>query len=339
MERGRKMETKRGFTLTELLVVIAIIALLMSILVPVLSRTREVAARLACGTNLSGIGKAMIVYAHDSEGRLPRAGGPESAWGITSRWSAPDRRKAFGLAMADPSRRDGALSIAPCRCGGWMNRLPTGASITSCFYLLVKYAEVTPKSFVCRADTGITEFKLSDVPQGAVPSTFELTEAWDFGPEPTKHCSYSYHIPFGRYGLRTTSNPSLAVAADRSPWIKSPGAAIGPWSAFKPDVEFAGGVAGGRSQARRGNTASHQRDGQNVLFLDSHVEFAKRPYCAVEDDNIYTVSRDVTGGKGDVYGTQPAASPTLQPANEADSLLVHDPDPSRGPDSEHHCHE
>ena len=330
------MRTKRGFTLVELLVVIAIIALLMSILVPVLSRTREVATRLACGTNLSGIGKAMMVYAHDNEGKLPRAGGPQSTWGTTKLWSAPDRRSAFGLAMDDHSH-DRAVSIAPCRCS-WMSRLGNGASISSCFYLLVKYAEVTPKSFVCKGDVGTTEFKLSELPQGVVPSTFELTDAWDFGPQPTKHCSYSYHIPFGRYGLNTTGDPGLAVAADRNPWIRSPGAAAGSWAKFRPDVTDSGGAVGVGGQARRGNTIVHQLDGQNVLFLDSHVEFTRRAYCAVEDDNIYTISRDVTDGKGDVWGTMPAPSSGLEPANGADSLLVHDPDALSGPVAEQHCH-
>ena len=56
---------RKGFTLVELLVVIAIIALLMGILMPALTRVRQIAFRLICGTNLSGIGKAMMVYAND----------------------------------------------------------------------------------------------------------------------------------------------------------------------------------------------------------------------------------------------------------------------------------
>jgi len=69
MERQRK-----GFTLVELLVVIAIIALLMGILMPALARVRQIAYRLYCGTNLSGIGKAMLIYANDYDDELPRAG-------------------------------------------------------------------------------------------------------------------------------------------------------------------------------------------------------------------------------------------------------------------------
>ena len=70
----------KGFTLVELLVVIAIIALLMGILMPALSRVRQIAFRLVCGTNLSGIGKAMLIYANDYEDELPRAGGRNGVW-------------------------------------------------------------------------------------------------------------------------------------------------------------------------------------------------------------------------------------------------------------------
>jgi prepilin-type N-terminal cleavage/methylation domain-containing protein len=52
-----------GFTLIELLVVVAIIALLISILLPSLSRARELSKRLVCGSNESGMGKACKIYA------------------------------------------------------------------------------------------------------------------------------------------------------------------------------------------------------------------------------------------------------------------------------------
>ncbi len=300
------MKTKRGFTLVELLVVIAIIALLMGILMPALSRVRQLAFRLTCGTNLSGIGKAMMVYANDYEDEFPRAGGRTSQWGPlpTGGWKVADRRTAFGL--------DGTGA------GG-------KATIGSCFYLLVKYAEVTPKSFICKGDAGTTEFKLSEV--AGLGTNFELIDAWDFGPseESFKHCSYAYHVPFGQYALTSSGEPGLAVAADRNPWIKSPAAEPSKWDEFRPDVTYAGATTPGTSDtAKKGNAIAHQLDGQNVLFLDSHVEFAKRAYCSVEDDNIYTRS-DSTSSKGSIRGVPPAVSATLAPLNRNDSLLVHDP--------------
>jgi len=299
------MKTRRGFTLVELLVVIAIIALLMGILMPALARVRQLAFRMTCGTNLSGIGKAMLIYANDYEDELPKAGGRNTNWGAVAKWNAADRRQAFGLA------NDGT--------GG-------SATISSCFYLLVKYAEVTPKSFICKGDAGTTEFKLAD--RTDVTPNFELIDAWDFGDgtENFKHCSYTYHIPLGStnmYALTTSNEPGFAVAADRNPWIKSPAADVGVWGDFKPDAGATGGT-GTSDQAKKGNAINHQGDGQQVLFLDSHVEFAKRAYCSIEDDNIYTVSRNQN--QGDAWGTMPTAATGLAPMNRKDSLLVHDPD-------------
>jgi prepilin-type N-terminal cleavage/methylation domain-containing protein len=298
------MKTK-GFTLVELLVVIAIIALLMGILMPALSRVRQLAFRLTCGTNLSGIGKAMLLYSNDYQDELPRAGGRSSTWGAVPAWDAASRTLAYGLA-ADSS-------------GG-------AATISSCFYLLVKYTEVTPKSFICKGDSGTTEFKLSDLT--AVPaSTFELIDAWDFGPtgESWKHCSYSYHMPFGVYALTVSSEPGFAVAADRNPFLSSPAGAARDISTFIPDLPAAG-YNGTSDQAKNGNCNAHQLDGQNVMFLDTHVSFEKRSFCSIEDDNIYTVSANSL--KGDAKGGLP--TPPVNILSRKDSVLVHDPDKFTG---------
>jgi prepilin-type processing-associated H-X9-DG protein len=123
--------------------------------------------------------------------------------------------------------------------------------------------------------------------------------------------------------LTTSNEPGFAVAADRNPWIKSPASDAGVFTAFKPDAGATGGT-GTSDDAKKGNAINHQGDGQQVLFLDGHVEFAKRAYCSIEDDNIYTVSRNAT--QGDALGIQPIPAAGLTPANRKDSLLVHDPD-------------
>lgn len=269
---------RKGFTLVELLVVIAIIALLMGILMPALARVRQMAYRMVCGTRQSGLGKALLVYSQDHDDDYPRSGGRDIGWnsdGEIDNWDATDEEYAFDE--------------------------DEGATIGSCFYLLVKYADVTLKQFICNGDLDSEVFKMSDYEP--VNSEEEI-DAWDFGTHPGIHCSYSYHMPFEwntgcnagttSYPIGTTSNPSSPVCADRNPYLDK-------------NAEGADGTAGGYVEGqlepdedpptwennelsdpdKTMNAAAHQREGQNVLYNDISVRFQTQPNCGIANDNIY----------------------------------------------------
>ncbi len=318
---------KKGFTLIELLVVIAIIALLMGILMPTLAKVRQIAARMVCGTNLAGIGKSMMLYGNDNNGEYPRAGGRGSAWasgGLILEWIAPTEDLAFS---GFPTKE---------------------ATITSSFYYLIKYAEMNAKQFVCSGDRGTSEFRVSDG-QPLAPPGFEVEDGWDFGSNaagdavmPGMYCSYSYHMPYNftssftgtitNYAINSISNPASPLCADRSPL--SDDKADYRWDPENPDnmpklvdvqlvdIEMVT------------NSASHQREGQNVLFNDGHVSFERRPTVGIQSDNIWTYWSTRPPSDEDRQGvlnpTQwqtklvPPATPTIGPLDENDAFLVND---------------
>ena len=72
MFRSRKRPS--AFTLVELLVVIGIIALLISILLPALSKARKQANTVKCLANMKQFGNAILFYTNDWKGAMPYSG-------------------------------------------------------------------------------------------------------------------------------------------------------------------------------------------------------------------------------------------------------------------------
>jgi prepilin-type N-terminal cleavage/methylation domain-containing protein len=67
----RSARPLRAFTLVELLVVIGIITVLIAILLPVISKARRHAERVACASNLRQLGQALLMYAGENRQWLP----------------------------------------------------------------------------------------------------------------------------------------------------------------------------------------------------------------------------------------------------------------------------
>jgi prepilin-type N-terminal cleavage/methylation domain-containing protein/prepilin-type processing-associated H-X9-DG protein len=280
------MMKRKGFTLVELLVVIAIIALLMGILMPALARVRQIAYRMICGTNIAGIGKAMLMYANDNEGLYQHSGGPGAMW--------TDEHKIYAFADEDGEH----YGLPPfCR-----------VTVTSALYLLIRYADLTPKQFVCKGDIGTKVFKL---PATVASTTItDVTDVWDFGDTiesdliPGQYNTYAYHMPFAEdttgskpgFPMTSTSRPESPLIADRNPYLDNNARAYidgleddeDPPTWVPQAGEIPNLIPAHYSDADwSGNSACHQREGQNVLFNDGHVKFSKYPNVGIANDNIW----------------------------------------------------
>jgi prepilin-type N-terminal cleavage/methylation domain-containing protein/prepilin-type processing-associated H-X9-DG protein len=91
---ARQQQTRRrGFTLVELLVVIGIIALLVSILLPALSKARDQANRVKCSSNIRQVLLAIQIFANNHRGTLP------VGWSGSPNWIGGGQEMAGNLGL------------------------------------------------------------------------------------------------------------------------------------------------------------------------------------------------------------------------------------------------
>lgn len=305
----------KGLTLSELVVVVLAVLLLVGVLMPGLSRSRQTMVRLLCQSNLEGIGRAMAAFANDNAGRYPRAGCEASIWSTTGniwdwapvRFRPPGQLSREDVAFEVTRDENGEVDVA----GGGQGH----ATITSSFYMLIRYSMATPKQFVCKGDVGAVEWRIEEEP-GARKMGYYMTRGFDFGSGdviwPGEVVTYSYHIPYSLVGsvhtfvITDLSNPASPVCADRNPYLDK--------NAPEPPGEPNG--------IRSFNSASHLGRGQNVLYKDGHVKFETSPIVGLAGDNIYTYR--LSWGEDATLGTGPVSDgdPMAYPLDESDALLV-----------------
>ncbi len=281
-----------GFTLIELLVVVAIIALLISILLPSLSRARELSKRLVCGANLSGIGKACKIYASPMIN-------PEEVWPIPA-FDKTERKSQDGGGI-DYCQELEHSSEEPADCSSTPPKRTTAScdetpelSATRALWMLVRAGDVQVKQLICPSS-------------GSSPDpASEIDSYYDF--RTIEHISYGYQVPYGPNDTRPSENldARMAMVADRGPYygISSPDT----YTQQMSDAELSDNSAPAEWKAY--NSGNHggrgQGEGQNVLFQDGHATFERKPIVGVDQDNIYTNMMNNAEKEGRWWGRPPA---------------------------------
>jgi prepilin-type processing-associated H-X9-DG protein len=270
--------------------------------------------RAICASNLRGIGQGMKVYANDNFDSFPVA-----PFGDVE----PGQGSAMAVSFIGQMGANRFQQLTP----NDDSRVHPSRSV----FLLVIDGTCVPKQFVC-PNSGDVEDDLRVEPDLTERSPNFSTYPLDF--RGYGSLSYGYQLPFGPHARPSEKlDARMAIVADKGPFFEAGTPTATGVVPNKPVASFPPGTANSlagfvgansilkadREVWRPYNSRNHGGEGQNVLFMDGHVEFMKTPIVGVDNDNIYTQQAGFTR-EAILLGRSP--QDMQGPLTETDSIIV-----------------
>jgi type II secretory pathway pseudopilin PulG len=181
---------RTGLTLVDVLVSMVLVTFLAGVALPgIFGNSRETSNRVKCASNLKQIGFAMLLYANENNGNLPRTYYDRKSEKLTS-YSKPDVKNPFAKGSDGVDAND----------------------LTAPMFLLLRTQDIEPGVFVCPS----TKAEVLD------PKKFNVQEHSNF--DGVKHLCYSMQLCYPSAkalddGFRWTNTlkNDWAVVADMNP--------------------------------------------------------------------------------------------------------------------------
>jgi prepilin-type processing-associated H-X9-DG protein len=273
-----------------------------------------ISKRAICASNLRGIGQGMKVYANDN-----------NDWFPTTPFKEMESDAGSAMAVSFVGQL-GANLMRPLTPGEESRVHPSRA-----LFMPVTDGTCTAKQFIC-PNSKDAEDDLRNGAGSTARAAQPGVNRFDF--RGYGNLSYGYQLPFGPHARPSEKlDPRMAIMADKGPFFEAGTPTAGGVVPDKPVASLPPGMAitlPGLTSAdalmkavpsawRPYNSRNHGGEGQNVLFMDGHVEFLKRPIVGVDNDNIYTQQGGLTR-EAILLGRSPQ---DLQgPLTETDSIIV-----------------
>lgn len=250
----RRTETSAGrfaFTLIEMLVVVAVIALLVSILLPSLSRARQQAKLVACRANLHDLGSALLQYATVHDPYFP----PTPYMGSEVGTSPNGDDNLFVLWYAKYARNPQSFT---CPATQWRLRTPERVEKVRTTWG-TRYDAYTG-GVVCNDFAHLAQRRT----YGGYGTSYEYNLWYEYGGRSTQITWFHAAAPFDYGSVMKTLKAMRPAPA---------------YSILMHDGDDGGDIAGSGAAAINNwpeRWDNHGAVGMNILFADGHVVFVRR---------------------------------------------------------------